>query len=213
MKTDDLIDVLSRGEPPLDRRRRTLMWMLALAAGMGGSFAVLVAFLGVNPDLAMLFQNVWFWVRFAFIFSVGALAAWMFALLGKPGRADRAPLAWIALPFGAVAALAAVMIGMAPSEERANMMLGVSWDVCSRNIALIAIPVFIASVWVARQFAPTRLRLTGAALGLFSGAFGAFAYSLYCPELSPPFLALWYALGMLAPAALGALLGKRLLAW
>jgi hypothetical protein len=213
MKTDDLIEVLSRGEPPINRRRRMMVWMLALAAGMCGTFVVMVTVLGMNPDLSMLFRNVWFWVRFAFIFSVGALAAWLFAFLGKPGRARHAPTAWIALPFAMVAALAAAMIGMAPSDERADMLLGVSWNVCSRNIALMAIPVFVASVWVARQFAPTRLRLTGAALGLFSGAVGAFAYSLHCPELSPPFLAVWYAIGMLIPAALGALLGKRLLAW
>jgi hypothetical protein len=213
VKTDDLINALSRSEPPIDRARLLARWASVLGLGMVGSFAVLVVWFGVNPDLAMLFQNTWFWVRFAFIFSVGAFAAALFAKLGQPAQARSARLSWIALPFGVLAAVAAVMLGMAPASERSDMLLGISWDVCSRNIALVSIPVFAASVWVARQFAPVRLRATGAALGLFSGAVGALVYSLYCPELEPTFLVIWYGIGMLIPAAVGALLGRKLLAW
>ena len=42
---------------------------------------------------------------------------------------------------------------------------------------------------------------------------GAFAYTLHCPELAPAFVAVWYVLGMLIPAAAGALLAPRLLRW
>jgi hypothetical protein len=213
MKTDELINALSRSEPPLDRRRLFARWATVLGLGMIGSFVVLIFGLGMSPDLAMLFQNAWFWVRFAFIFSVGALAAALFAKLGRPAEANRVPLWWTAVPFSVLAASAAVMLSMAPADERGDMLLGVSWDVCSRNIALVAIPVFAASVWVARQFAPIRLRATGAMLGLFSGAVGALIYSLYCPELDPSFVVIWYSLGMLIPAAIGALLGRKLLAW
>jgi hypothetical protein len=213
VKTDDLINALSRSEPPIDRARLLARWVTVLALGMIGSLVVLIVVLGLNPDLAMLFQNTWFWVRFAFIFSVGTLAATLFAKLGRPAQADSAPLWVAALPFAALAAVAAIMIGMAPADERSDMLLGISWDVCSRNVAFFSIPVFIASVWIARQFAPVRLRATGAMLGLFSGAVGAFAYSLHCPELDPPFVVIWYGLGMLIPAVIGALLGRKLLAW
>lgn len=64
-----------------------------------------------------------------------------------------------------------------------------------------------------RARAPTRLRLAGAAAGLAAGAVGAPVYCLHCPELSAVFVGFWYLLGMLIPAALGALLGPRVLAW
>jgi hypothetical protein len=48
---------------------------------------------------------------------------------------------------------------------------------------------------------------------LLAGATGALVYTLHCPELAAPFLAVWYLLGMLVPAAVGLLLGSRLLRW
>jgi hypothetical protein len=46
-----------------------------------------------------------------------------------------------------------------------------------------------------------------------AGALGALAYVLHCPELEAPFLAVWYLLGMLIPAGVGALVGPRVLRW
>lgn len=66
---------------------------------------------------------------------------------------------------------------------------------------------------VLRGLAPTRLRLAGAAAGFAAGSLGALVYSLHCPELAAPFLAIWYLLGMLIPTAIGAWLGPRLLRW
>ena len=55
--------------------------------------------------------------------------------------------------------------------------------------------------------------MAGAAAGLLAGATGALAYALHCQEMEAPFLAIWYLLGMLIPAALGALAGRWLLRW
>jgi len=38
-------------------------------------------------------------------------------------------------------------------------------------------------------------------------------YALHCPEMAAPFLFIWNGLGMLAPAAIGAAMGPRLLRW
>jgi hypothetical protein len=64
-----------------------------------------------------------------------------------------------------------------------------------------------------KGFAPTRLRLAGAAAGLAAGATGAAVYSLHCPELAAPFLGTWYVIGVLIPTAAGALIGPRVLRW
>ena len=95
----------------------------------------------------------------------------------------------------------------------AFLLLGVSWTECPFNIVALSLPFFAAVLWVMKSMAPTRLRLAGAAAGFAAGAMGALVYSLHCPELTAPFLGVWYALGMLIPAAGGALLGPLLLRW
>ena len=84
---------------------------------------------------------------------------------------------------------------------------------CPWIIAVLSLPAFAAAFWAMQGLAPTRLRLAGASAGLVAGAAGALVYTFYCPELAAPFLGVWYALGMLIPTALGALLGPRLLRW
>jgi hypothetical protein len=38
-------------------------------------------------------------------------------------------------------------------------------------------------------------------------------YALHCPEMAAPFIGIWYLLGMLIPAAVGAAIGARALRW
>jgi hypothetical protein len=61
--------------------------------------------------------------------------------------------------------------------------------------------------------APTRLRLCGGVAGLLAGSSATMVYCLHCPEMGVPFWGLWYFLGILIPAAIGLLLGPRLLRW
>jgi hypothetical protein len=213
MKTDDLISMLAKDAPAVDHSARRLKLALALLAAAAVSFVAMVVWLQINPGLRNLLFNMWFWVRFAFIASLSALAWFAFSRLGKPGVADRVRWWPMSIPVIVLGVVATGLLLRAPADSRLAMILGVSWDVCSRNIAVLSIPIFLASIWVARQYAPTRLRLTGAVLGFFSGALAAMIYSLHCPELAPSFLMIWYLIGMLIPAAIGAILGQRLLAW
>jgi hypothetical protein len=64
-----------------------------------------------------------------------------------------------------------------------------------------------------RSLAPTRLRLAGAAAGLLASSVATIVYCLHCPEMSPAFWGVWYAMGMVMPALIGAWLGPRLLRW
>ncbi len=213
MKTEELISMLAKEPPTVDRAAHARGVWLPLAVGAIASFVLMVVWQTINPRLWSLAENMWFWVRFAFLASSSALAWLVLVRLGKPGFALRAKWWHVAIPMAVLAVLGAALLMRAPSGERVPMLLGVSWDVCSRNIAVLSIPIFLVSVWIARQFAPVRLRLTGAILGFFAGSLGALIYSLHCPELSPSFLMIWYVLGMLIPAAVGAALGRRLLAW
>jgi hypothetical protein len=213
MKTDQFISLLAKDAPAVDRSARRMKIALALAAAAALSFVTMLLWHRINPALYQLASNGWFWVRFAFIASLSALAWLAFTRLGKPGVAARVSVWPLLAPVLVLGALGIVLLLKAPPDSRLAMILGVSWDVCSRNIAVLSIPIFLVAIWIARQYAPTRLRLTGAVLGFFSGALAAMIYSLHCPELAPSFLMIWYVIGMAIPAVIGALLGRRLLGW
>jgi hypothetical protein len=104
-------------------------------------------------------------------------------------------------------------LGELAAHLRSWLIFGHTARVCPFLISMIALPVFVALVWVLRGLAPTRLRLTGAVAGFAAGALGALAYSLHCPELAAPFIGIWYLLGMTICAILGAWAGPRLLRW
>lgn len=213
MKTNDLISMLAKESPSVDYRARRMHLFAALAVAVMASALMVIIGMKINPAISIVIADVWFWVRAIFVGSVMVLSWLAFTQLGKPGVAARVRIWPILIPIGALVLAGVFLLIAAPQDHRLAMVKGVSWKVSSLSIALLSAPIFLASVWIARQFAPTRLRLTGAVLGLFSGALATMVYTLHCPELAPSFLMIWYVLGMFIPALLGALLGRYLLAW
>jgi hypothetical protein len=213
MKTDNLINMLAQSaqEADVPPSKTSQMWVWLGACAV--TLFLTVALYKLNPDLLQTATSGWFWLRFAFLASIGGLAWVSLTQLGNPARARSARLAWLALPSAVMAVVASVMLMEAPSSERLAMLLGTTWKVCSISIAFLAVPLFVSAVFIVRGFAPTRLRTTGAVLGLLSGAVAALIYTLHCPELHPAFLVFWYGLGVLIPAGVGWLLGERLLKW
>lgn len=213
MKTDDLIAMLATGVEPVPAwpvARRLLP-----ALGLGTLLALLLVWLelGFNPALPQMVGEPMFWVKLAFPAALGGAALLLMVRLGQPGRLLGAS-AWAGwLPFGAMAVLAAVVWLQAAPADRAGLVLGSTWQVCALNIAQVSIPLFIGLQWALRGLAPTRPALAGGVAGLAAGAAGCMVYALHCPELAAPFLWVWNSLGMAVPAAVGALLGPRLLRW
>jgi hypothetical protein len=187
--------------------------LLAVLGGAVFSTLLMAAWLRVNPALAEYARLPMFWVREAFCaaLAVGGLIA--VARLSRPGASLARVRRLLVAPGLAMWLLAAAVLAAADAAERTALILGVSWTECSFNIALLSLPVLTAVVWLMRGLAPTRMRLSGAAAGFAAGAVAALVYTLHCPELEAPFLALWYVLGMLIPAILGACLGPGLLRW
>jgi hypothetical protein len=169
--------------------------------------------LGVRADLAEAVRLPMFWVKLAFPAALFAGALLAALRLSCPGtRLGRVPSV-LAAPVVAMWLLGAVALTAAAPGERGALVLGQSAASCPFMIALLSIPLFAAAFWAMNAMAPTRPGLAGAASGLVAGAGGALVYALYCTEMAAPFIAVWYLLGMLIPAALGALLGPRLLRW
>jgi hypothetical protein len=109
--------------------------------------------------------------------------------------------------------LSAIELSRAPPGGMRAMWMGHTATVCSLRILALSVPVYFGSILVLRRLAPTRLALTGAAAGLLAGGLGASVYGLYCDEAAATFVVTWYTLGIAASAALGALIGSRLLRW
>ncbi|HKT98586.1 MAG TPA: DUF1109 domain-containing protein [Paraburkholderia sp.] len=213
MKTDDLINLLSTGVTRVDRKAVLRRFACALPLGLAGSLAIVMLLFGARPDLMSVAQTPIFWAKLAFPVAVALGAALIVSRLGRPGVRGGYAWALVAVPFVCVWLAGWLTLGAAAPAERVPLMLGMSWRTCPFNILLLSVPTFAAVFWAARGLAPTRPRLAGAAAGLFASALATIAYCVHCPEMSPAFWSIWYAIGMLLPAAVGAWLGPRLLRW
>lgn len=212
MSTDELIARLGasvRRPPP------RVGWLLVAAAALGFAvaFAAVMAMWGPRHDMARAVVSMHFWTKAGYAAAIAAAGLIALERLGRPG--ERAPIGMVlaGLAVLAMLGLAAHELMTLPRSAWMPMVKGHSWRICSVRIAALSLPGFVAALWALRQMAPTRPRIAGAAAGLMAGGLGAAAYGVACNETAMTFLASWYSLGMLAWAAVGALIGPRLLRW
>ena len=211
MKTDELIDALARGVEPAERPRWRRNLAITLLAGLVVA-AVLVAIgLHVRPDIGEARMPVM--LKAAFSALCAAVVLPLAMQLMRPGR----PLGWrigaVALFAGLCAVCTIVALMGEMPERRLQAWMGGAIPWCVVLIPILAAPTAALLVWFMRAFAPTRLMLTGAAIGALSGGVGAMAYAMYCPTDSVAFVTTWYALAIAVCAALGAIVGSRFLRW
>ena len=211
--TDDLIDRLTRDLRPVGPGVVARRLILALAIGGAVALAGMALVLGFRPDLATATASRMFWMKLAYTLGFAGLGLWCVARLGRPGLSAAGRLPWLLAPLVGVAPMVAMQLIRTPSAAWRPQVMGDTAIVCPWRILAVAQPVFAALIWALRTLAPTRPRLAGAMAGLTAGGLGAAIYALHCPETGAPFLAIWYTLGILAPCALGALAGPRLLRW
>ncbi len=211
--SEELIDRLSADLPPVSRRAVGLRLAFGVGAGTVVSALLIAVTLGVRPDLGRAVADAMFWVKFAYTLGLAGLAVWACERLARPASAAGARLGWIAAPVVLLAALAAWQLSRTPAPLRMAMMMGHSANVCPWLILGFSLPPLAGLVWAVRGLAPTRLRLTGAIVGLAAGAAGAAAYALHCNESTAAFMVTWYTLGIAGAGLLGLLVGPRLLRW
>lgn len=213
MRTEDLIESLTRDVKPVARHGVGLRLAGGVAIGGVGSVALVAAMLGVRPDLGFALQSSTLWMKWGYTISLALLA---FAATARLARPDSGRFGWLwllATPVIALASYGAIELAATPRADWKAMWLGESWTSCPWNVLSLSAPIFAGLLWAFRRFAPTRLRAAGAAAGLASGAFAAMIYCIHCPEASAIFVLTWYSLGILLATAIGALLGPRLLRW
>ncbi|MFA6125144.1 DUF1109 domain-containing protein [Sphingomonas sp.] len=213
MNTDDLIQSLSTGVRPVAPHMIERRLFVALAIGGAITALVVVLGLGLRHDLTTAMYGYAIWMKWAYTLSFTLIALFATYHLARP-EATRSRWLWLLLiPVGLLSVIAVMEFAAAPQSHWLTMWLGDSWRRCSMRVLILAAPIFAGLIWAFRRFAPTRLRLTGAAAGLASGAFAALLYSFRCDETSAAFVLTWYTLGMGGAAVFGALVGPRLLRW
>jgi hypothetical protein len=212
VRTDELIARLARDAAP-QRRPMARRLGACATAGFLAAAAIALGMWGARPDLMTAAGSMMFWVKagYALILALAAMLA--LERLGRPGGGGRAGWALALAAAAAMIAIAAHQLMIDPVALWRRDLMGHSWTVCSLRIALVAAPAFAAALVALRGMAPTRPRLAGAAGGLLAGGLGAAAYALTCNEMAAAFLAVWYTLGMLTWAGVGALTGPWVLRW
>jgi hypothetical protein len=212
MTTEELIDSLSTDLPKVAPGAVGRRIALGLGLGAVGSAVVMLAWLGLRPDLAQAMLTPMFWMKLAYAAATGLILAAVLARVARPGARPGVLTAVAAAPFAVVALMALARFAQTPPEARQALLMGHSSMLCPWRIVAIGLPVLAGAVWAVRGLAPTRLALAGLVAGGCAGGLGAAVYAMACNETSAPFLAVWYTLGMVLLATLGAA-ASRLLRW
>ncbi len=213
MKTDALISMLASGPTAVDPSTTTRRICAAAAAGLVISAIAMLAVLGPRADFAAAMSLPMFWLKFAVPLWLAIAFFVASARLARPG--GRAKGAWVTVVAALVMLWTASSIDLAAAQadQRASMVGGTSALFCVVSIALLSLPLLLAMFVALRSLGPTRLGAAGMAAGGLAGAAAALVYAVHCTEMTLPFLAVWYVLGMSAPAALGFVAGPRFLRW
>jgi hypothetical protein len=186
------------------------------AAGLGALAALAIMMLVFGPRTDVSDVRAWAFLalKSAFAGAIIAISLAYLVRIARPGGERRVSTVLLGLPFAAAMAAFAISLVLTPIPDWRALIFGRHWLLCLMCIPLNAIPPFAAIVLALRLFAsPTHLARAGALAGLAGGSISAFIYALHCTDDSVAFVALWYGLTIALCAAIGALLGPRLLRW
>lgn len=205
--TDFLIDTLARegAAPPANALAR---FITPLAGAI--VLCVLGAALVLDGAFAAARQNGISGMVIKWGFSLALLALSAFALwaIGKPGRRTGAAMVALAVPFALVGVL--LVLDLLAAEA---IFPGKNWRECLAAMGIMSPVAFAGAIVATRWLAPTNLRRAGLAAGLYGGAVAMTVYAPYCTQHGMLYMAVFYCLPILFMAALGWLLGPRLLRW
>ena len=187
--------------------------MMGLLIGAMGSLLIFFIGYGVRDDLATAMYSWPFWMKCSYAISMGLIAYLLCERMARPGN----QLGWLSLlpllPLTMLAVMSVRTQLALPETARMGTWLGHSSLYCPWNIGLLSLPIFAALCRSLRQcrthsFSDGRLYRW-----LASGRIAALLYGFFCKESSVSFVSTWYTLGMLLPAAAGAVFGNTLLRW
>src|SRR5882757_8229378 len=117
MKTNDLIAMLSTNTEAVDRKLVIRTICIALVAGALVAVGSALVGLGLRTDLTTARALIFLITKLAFAIGIVGVAAIYLTRLTRPGGELRIPSMLAAVPFAAIALLAGISLGAAPSSH------------------------------------------------------------------------------------------------
>src|SRR4029079_12012984 len=210
MDTEQLIRTLAADNAHRPRPVGYVL-MLALLAAAPVSLLIFFAELGVRQDVMTAMRNPFFDLKFAVTLALAISAIAVALHLSRPETSLRGFGWYLLIPAGL---LVAGISGEMMMPQRAPMMtrlVGNNSRYCLTFIPVISLPLLVAALFGLRHGARPRRARTGAIAGMLSAGLAATLYASHCTDDSPLFVATWYTLAAALVAALGALIGPRVL--
>jgi hypothetical protein len=210
MDTEHLIRTLAADAGPPQRPvGEVLALALLLAAPI--SIALFMSLLGLRPDVRTAMHNPFFDLKFVVTVALAATAIIVSLHIARPEASLRG-WAWLLLiPAGLLVLGIAAEMMMPHQRSWLARLVGNNAAICVPSIVLFSLPLLAAALLALRRGAPSRPALAGAVAGLAAGGLGATLYASHCADDSPLFVATWYSIAIVMLAAVGALLGRRML--
>jgi hypothetical protein len=212
VKTSELIAALA-ADPIPEPIRLGRRVAAALAVGFLGSLAIYVLMLGPRPDMAAASGSMRFWMKCVDSVAFALPSILLTLRLARPDAKPRALALWLLAPFVLLAAGVIVELAIVPQSAWMPRLMGANAMHCTITIPMLAAPILVALIVALRAGAPLHPSLTGAMAGAAAAGVGALVYASSCPDDSPLFVATWYPLATLICMGVGALAGRRFLAW
>jgi hypothetical protein len=170
-----------------------------------------MAEMGVRPDVMTAMHNPFFDLKFAVTLALAAAAITISLHLSRPEASLRGFVWLLAIPAGLLVAGISGEMMMPQRLPMMTRMVGHNSKVCLTAVPLLSLPLLAAALLGLRHGAPAKPALAGAMAGVLSSGLAATLYAANCTDDSPLFVATWYTLATIIVAAIGAIVGSRVL--
>jgi hypothetical protein len=211
MKDARTIDMLVAELRPV-RRVRSLDGYLAVAGACAAAIACTALFMGLRSDMSMQPALIVI-MRSGLLLLLGAATTAAVVASARPSIGTRREGWRWALGAALLLPVASAILSLREGIVPEDFLYLDSGSVClAVSLAGALIVGAALMVWL-RQGAVTKTRRAGWLVGLAAGAFGTFAYNLYCPSSTVHYAAIWYSLAVLVSAIAGRVAAPRLLRW
>jgi hypothetical protein len=210
METEQLIRTLAADNA---HRARPVGFVLALAllAAAPVSLAMFLSRLGVRPDVMAAMHNPFFDLKFVVTLALAFVAMALSLHLSRPEMSLKGWWWLLLIPVGIIAAGIAGEMMMPQRVPAMVRLIGSNSRICLTAIPLMSSPLLAAALIGLRHGATTRPAAAGAIAGLLSAGLAATLYASHCTDDSPLFVAIWYPIAVAVVAAVGALVGSKVL--
>jgi hypothetical protein len=210
METEQLIRTLAADST---HRARPVGYVLGLAllAAAPVSLAMFLSRLGVRPDVMAAMHNPFFDLKFVVTLALAVTAIVVSLHLSRPEVSLKGWWWLLLIPVGILAAGIASEMMMPQRLPMIVRLIGSNSRICLTAIPLMSLPLLAGALLALRHGATTRPAAAGAIAGLLSAGLAATLYASHCTDDSPLFVATWYPIAIALVAAVGALVGSKVL--